>query len=68
MNYYTTECSADHSISDISILAEIEMRPNHFKPKVSDSESVGYGEEAHTNVYTEQVRDNTGNINRVVAS
>ena len=50
---YSTECSDDHSISEImnfdhSILAEMEVRPYRFKPEVSDSESVGYGEDTHT--------------------
>ena len=45
---YSTECSDDHSISDISVLAEMKVWPYRFEPEVSDSDLVGYGEEAHT--------------------
>ena len=34
---YSTDCSDDHSISDISVLAEMEVQPYRFEPKVSDS-------------------------------
>ena len=44
---YSTECSDDHSISDISVLAEMEVRPYSFKPEVSNSESVDHGDDAH---------------------
>ena len=45
---YSTEYSDDHSVSDISVSAEMEVRPYRFEPEVSDSESVDHGEEAHT--------------------
>ena len=44
---YSTECSDDHSISDISILAEVEVRPYRFELEVSDSESVDHGDDAY---------------------
>ena len=47
---YSTECSDDHSISDISVWAETEVRPYRFKPELSDSESVDHGEDAHIDV------------------
>ena len=43
---YSTECSDDHNISDISVLAETEVRPYRFEPELSDSESVDHSEDA----------------------
>ena len=44
---YSSECSDDHSIPDISVLAEMEVRPYRFELKLSDSESVDLSEDAH---------------------
>ena len=43
---YSTECSEDHSVSDISVLAKMEVKPYLFEPEVSNSESVDHGEDA----------------------
>ena len=45
---YSTECSDDHSVSDISISVNMKVQPYCFELEVSDSESVDHGEEAHT--------------------
>ena len=50
---YSTEHSDDHSVSDISILADIEVRPYCFEPEVSDSDSVDHDEDTDIrNTYT----------------
>ena len=39
---YSTESSADLSISDLSVSAEVEVLPYRFEPEASDSESIGH--------------------------
>ena len=40
---YSTECSDDCSISDLSVSADVEVLPYRFEPEASDSESTGHG-------------------------
>ena len=44
---YSTECSDDHGISDISVSVEMEVQPYRFGPKLSDNESVDLGKDSH---------------------
>ena len=58
---YSTDCSDDHSISDISVSAETEVRPYHFELEMSNSESVDHGEDAHIDDTHPSIPERVGN-------
>ena len=44
---YSTECTDEQSISDISVSAEMGAQPCQFEPEVSDSESANHDDDDH---------------------
>ena len=49
---YSTECTDEQSISDISVSAEMGAQPYQFEPEVSDSESASHDDDHRDDYYS----------------
>ena len=58
---YSTECTDEQSISDISVLAEMGVQPYRFKLKVFDSESAGHDDDNHKDTFYSLSPEQVGN-------
>ena len=58
---YSTECTDEQSISDISVLAKMGVQPNQFEPKVSDSESASHDDNDHRDDFFSLRPERVGN-------
>ena len=59
---YSTECSDDCSISDLSVSADVEVLLYRFEPEASDSESTGHGGEVDRGELDSLNPERVGNI------
>ena len=58
---YSTECTDEQSISDISVSAEMVVQPYQFEPEVSDSESASHDDDDQSNDYYSLSPERVGN-------
>ena len=58
---YSTECTDEQSISDISVSAEMGVQPYQFEPEVSDSESASHDDDDHMDNFYALSLERVGN-------